>query len=84
MDPTISTDLFSFKDRVFCTESSTLRGRGISFGNYINLMNPKTGRCVEFRFDHNDQCGEETAGWWFVSSSVDSRIDGLKVLIIND
>jgi hypothetical protein len=79
----IPTDFFSFRDNTFVAEESTLRGNGYRFNSYIKLINPKTGKEVEFDLYEVDRDREGDAmGFRFKARG--TKHANLRILVIND
>lgn len=87
----ISADHFSFKNKVFVTEASQLRGSS-PFGSLYNdaadvgflLHSSKTDSAVPFYLSSVDKSGDEIAGWRFKSAGNTPSTADLELLIIND
>ena len=79
----ISTDNLHYnkETRTFSVEASDLRDGFDMYGNTV--VNPKTGKMVDFTFSHADKdgSGEDTYGWNFTSYG---PMETIKLLIIND
>ena len=86
---TVPSNLFTFSDRKFIIEHSTLVGNYPAAGrtHTIAIKSERTGKVEAFKFERafaSEACDEDVAGWIFGYCGNKPELNDLTMVVLND
>ena len=86
---TVPSNLFTFSDRKFIIEHSTLVGNYPAAGrtHTIGIKSDRTGKVEAFKFERafaSEACDEDVAGWIFGYCGNKPELNDLTMVVLND